>query len=115
MERGGSPALQPWRPAPAAVPFVGGPRMTRKAIATALALAVSLAGAAVVSATVPMQKKAKDLGLPAQSCLYCHGEKLPKKGAVTYNDRGKWLQAEKDKRKAKDVDVAWLKDYKEAK
>jgi hypothetical protein len=36
---------------------------------------------------------------------------MPKKDAVTYNDRGKWLQAEKDKRGAKEVDVAWLKDY----
>jgi cytochrome c553 len=87
--------------------------MNRKAIASLLTLAVSLGGVAVVSATVPMQKKAKEAGLPATSCLYCHGEKIPKKGAVTYNDRGKWLQAEKDKRKAKEVDAAWLKDYKE--
>ena len=63
------------------------------------------------SATMAMQKKAKELGLPAENCLSCHGEKLPKKDAVTYNDRGKWLQAEKEKRKAKEVDVAWLKDY----
>jgi len=62
-------------------------------------------------ATLSMQKKAKEAGFPAENCLYCHGEKMPKKGAVTYNDRGQWLQAEKDKRKAKEVDVAWLKDY----
>ncbi len=30
---------------------------------------------------------------------------------VTFSDRGKWLVAEKDKRQAKEVDVAWLKDY----
>ena len=63
------------------------------------------------SATMPIQKKAKELGLPVESCLSCHGEKLPKKDAVTYNERGKWLQAEKEKRKAKEVDVSWLKDY----
>jgi hypothetical protein len=63
------------------------------------------------SATMPMQKKAKELGMPADNCLYCHGEKMPKKDAATYNDRGKWLIAEKDSRKAKEVDVAWLKDY----
>ena len=34
-------------------------------------------------------------------------------GASTLNDRGKWLAAEKDKRKAAEVDAAWLKDYKE--
>lgn len=63
------------------------------------------------SATMPMQKKAKELGFPADNCQYCHVEKLPKKGAVTYNDRGKWLVDQKDSRKAKEVDVAWLKDY----
>lgn len=63
------------------------------------------------SATMPMQKKAKELGFPVADCLYCHGEKMPKKDAATYNDRGKWLVAEKDSRKAKEVDVAWLKDY----
>jgi hypothetical protein len=63
------------------------------------------------SATMPLQKKAKELGFPAENCLFCHSEKLPKKGAVTYNDRGKWLVDQKDSRKAKEVDVAWLKDY----
>jgi mono/diheme cytochrome c family protein len=89
--------------------------MTRKWVASVVAAAVLMGGAAVASATVTMQKKAKELGLPAQNCLYCHGEKMPKKGAATYNERGKWLQAEKDKRKAKEIDLAWLKEYKEAK
>jgi hypothetical protein len=65
----------------------------------------------ITTGTMAMQKKAKELGLPATDCTYCHGEKMPKKDAATYNDRGKWLQAEKDKRSAKEVDVAWLKDY----
>jgi hypothetical protein len=65
-------------------------------------------------ATMPMQKAAKAAGLAdAAKCTYCHGEALPKKGASTMNDRGKWLVAEKDKRKAAEVDGAWLKDYKE--
>ena len=63
------------------------------------------------SATLDIQKKAKAAGIDAGNCMYCHNEKLPKKGAVTHNERGKWLLAEKDKRKAKDVDPAWLKDY----
>ena len=66
---------------------------------------------AVSRATLPMQKKAKELGFDATNCQYCHVEKLPKKGAVTHNDRGKWLIAEKAKRGAKEVDPAWLKEY----
>ena len=34
---------------------------------------------------------------------------------MTNNDAGKWLIAEKDKRKAKEIDLAWLKDYVEPK
>jgi len=63
------------------------------------------------SATLPIQKKAKELGYDATNCQYCHVEKLPKKGAVSHNERGKWLLAEKAKRGAKEVDPAWLKDY----
>lgn len=80
---------------------------------TCIVLGAFLAGAGVASATLPMQKKAKELGFAAASCLYCHNEKLPKKGAFTNNDRGAWLVAEKDKRKAKEIDLAWLKDYVE--
>lgn len=87
--------------------------MTRKMTVAVMVLAAGgwLAGARQASATVDMQKKAKAAGLAAQSCLYCHGEKLPKKGASTLNDRGKWLMTEKDKRKAKEADATWLKDY----
>ena len=67
-------------------------------------------------ATLDMQKKAKAAGITSvQNCQSCHNEKLPKKGAVSHNDRGKWLLAEKDKRKAKEVDPAWLKAYTEKK
>ena len=65
----------------------------------------------ISSATLEIQKKAKADGFPADNCLYCHTEKLPRKGAVTHNDRGNWLIKEKEKRKAKEVDPAWLKDY----
>ena len=76
-----------------------------------------LAGAGVASATLPIQKKAKELGFKSVvNCQSCHVEKLPKKGAVTHNDMGKWLIEEKAKRKAtKEVDPAWLKDYVEKK
>ena len=80
-----------------------------------IALAVVLASAGTASATIDMQKRAKEAGFAVQNCAYCHGEKLPKKGASTLNDRGKWLMGEKEKRQAKEVDMAWLKDYKEKK
>lgn len=84
---------------------------------TALAAAAAwLAGAGLASATMPMQKKAKELGIASvQNCQSCHTDKLPKKGASALSERGKWLVAEKDKRKAKEVDVGWLKDYVEEK
>ena len=81
-----------------------------------LCVGTLLAGTGVANATLPIQKKAKELGITTvTNCQSCHVEKLPKKGAVTHNDRGKWLIAEKDKRKAKEVDAAWLKDYVEKK
>jgi cytochrome c553 len=71
-----------------------------------------MAFASTSSATLPMQKKAKELGIAGVTdCMSCHGEKMPKKGSMTLADRGKWLVAEKEKRGAKEVDVAWLKDY----
>ena len=82
-------------------------------IAAAATVAAWLAGAGTASATLPMQKKAKEAGFPATGCLYCHTEKLPKKGTAAQNERGLWLLSEKDKRKAKEVDVQWLKDYVE--
>jgi cytochrome c553 len=87
--------------------------MTR--IAVGLAAAGAALGAVLAAgpaqATLDMQKKAKAAGFEATNCLYCHNEKLPKKGAVTHNERGAWLLAQKEARKAKDVDLGWLKDY----
>ncbi len=76
-----------------------------------------LSGAALPGhATMPMQKQAKDAGLPAANCLYCHNEKLPVKGkAVSHNARGTYLVKQKEARKAKAVDGAWLKEYVEPK
>lgn len=53
--------------------------------------------------------KAKSLGYPAENCSYCH--KMPDSGS-DWNERGKWLIEEKKNRKADEVDVKWLKDYK---
>ena len=69
-----------------------------------------------VGATMDMQKKAKAAGFAeSTNCLYCHNEKLPKKGSVTNNERGKWLVDQKEKKGAKEIDFAWLKDFKPAK
>jgi hypothetical protein len=80
-----------------------------------LALVAWLGTMGQARATMPIQKQAKAAGATAANCLACHVDKLPKKDAHTLNDKGKWLVEEKDKRKAKEVDGAWLKDYTPAK
>ena len=79
--------------------------------------AFALVAASVPShASMPLQKQAKEAGYPATNCLYCHNEKLPVKGkAVSHNERGTYLVKQKEARKAKEIDVAWLKDFVEAK
>ena len=87
------------------------------------AAAAWLAGAAVSGAPAAGNhgmdtiKKAKELGITSvTNCQSCHEEKLPKKGdPVKLNDMGKWLVTQKTEKKAKEIDVAWLKDYKPAK
>jgi hypothetical protein len=78
---------------------------------------VMVAGALLVAgsarADVAMQKKAKELGITSvQNCQSCHVDKMPKKGSAKVNEMGQWLLDQKGARKAKDVDVAWLKEYK---
>lgn len=79
------------------------------------AAAVFLGGVAGPAlATPPLLAKAKEKGYPAQSCQYCHVSKMPKKDTFTpddLNDRGKFLLAERDKQKAKAIDVDALKAY----
>ena len=86
----------------------------KKTIPTLVALAV-LGSAALASATINMQKQAKTAGVDVKACTHCHVDKLPKKGAATLNDVGKWLQDQKAKKSAKEADGAWLKDYKPVK
>jgi len=59
--------------------------------------------------------KAKQSGFPAQNCQYCHSIAMPKKETFKpedLNDRGKWLVDQKTQRKAQEVMVDWLKEYK---
>ena len=86
-------------------------RRTGLAIAASYAALVGVQGLATAKGL--WVKQTKDLGFPAQNCQYCHTDKMPKKDtfkADDLNDRGKWLMAEKDKRKA-EIDLNWLKDY----
>jgi hypothetical protein len=86
-------------------------RVVGWAVASILAVGIG-AGSAV--AEPAMIKQAKDAGLPVQNCQYCHTEKVPKKDTFKpeeLNERGKWLHAEKEKRKAPKSDAAWLKEY----
>ncbi len=85
----------------------------RVPVGRAVAVVVSLFFAATAFAGLALQKEAKKAGFEANNCLYCHNEKLPKKGAATQNARGQFLVDEKAKRKAEAIDVNWLKDYKE--
>ena len=68
----------------------------------------------LAEATPPMLTDAKKAGMPAKNCQYCHSEALPKKETFKpddLNDRGKWMMAEKDKQKSKNIKADWLKDY----
>ncbi len=70
-----------------------------------------LAFSGTSTATLDQQKQAKAAGVAVKNCQHCHVEVLPKKDKHDLNDCGKWLVAEKEKRGAKAVDGAWLKDY----
>jgi hypothetical protein len=88
-------------------------RPAERTLAIALAMAFAAAGA---EAGLPMQKKAKELGIASvQNCQSCHVDKMPKKDGAKVNEMGQWLVDQKAARKAKEIDVAWLKEYKPSK
>ncbi len=78
-----------------------------KFILATLFIASLLAAASnPASAYPPFVGKAKKFG--AKDCRFCHVDPL---GGPPWNERGKWLIAEKARRKADAVDVEWLADY----
>jgi hypothetical protein len=86
--------------------------MTKNLIKMTIAVAAAafvLGSTLTTNAYPPFLKKAAKFG--AKDCLYCHKQA---EGGEGWNDRGNWLIAEKDKRKADAIDVEWLADYKEA-
>jgi ketosteroid isomerase-like protein len=71
-------------------------------------LIISLAGQSF--GYPPFLAKSRKFG--AKDCTFCH---VDPQGGPPWNDRGKWLITEKDRRKADIVDVEWLADYKPGK
>ena len=85
-----------------------------KLVALASMALLTVVATAPAAATPQMIKQAKDAGIPAQNCQYCHTVAVPKKEGFKpedLNERGKWLLNEKDKLKAKEVKAEWLKNY----
>ena len=71
-------------------------------------LAAALLVPMSMQAKTPWVKKAQELGFKdITNCQACHSAKMP-----GLNDLGNWMVAEKTKRKADQIDLAWLKDYK---
>jgi cytochrome c2 len=79
---------------------------------TLLLTAALLAIGGSLQAKLPWTKKAQAMGFDnVKNCQSCHATEKPKKGdALT--DMGKYLMDRKDKEKAAEIDLAWLKDYK---
>ncbi len=74
-------------------------------------LILALAGLPA-QAKLPFVKKAQSMGFTEiKTCQACHAAAKPAKdGPMT--ERGQFLKAQKAARKADQVDLAWLKEYK---
>ena len=85
--------------------------MTHRSLKLSIALAIALVifGTASSSALPPFMPRAEKYG--AKDCAFCHAGPS---GGREWNDRGRWLVAEKKRRKARRIDVEWLQDYKPA-
>ncbi|GLH66473.1 hypothetical protein [Geothrix edaphica] len=78
---------------------------------TTLIAAAALILAVPAQAKMPWVKKAQELGFAeVKDCKACHVG-APKKGGEM-SARGKFLEETKAKKKATEVDLNWLKDYK---
>jgi hypothetical protein len=88
--------------------------MSRILTVAAVGASLILLAALPAAATPQLLTESKKAGMPAKNCQYCHTVAMPKKECFKpdeLNDRGKWMMAEKDKQKAKDIKADWLKDY----
>ena len=60
-----------------------------------------------------LYKEAREkYGSEIKGCKHCHVGALPKEDDHEFNERGKWLMEQKEKRNADKVDVSWLDEYK---
>lgn len=82
-------------------------RRLKIAVAFSFAIAIIAALASESLAFPPFVAKSRKFG--AKDCTFCH---IEPEGGPPWNDRGKWLIAEKDRRAADVIDVEWLADYK---
>ncbi len=75
------------------------------------AAAAALLLALPAQAKMPFVKKAQELGFTeVKDCKACHVGAPKKGGEMTA--RGKFLEETKAKKKAAEVDLNWLKEYK---
>ena len=85
--------------------------MTKNLIKLSIAIVVIAAavGSSFSTKALPLYfRKAQKFG--AKNCLFCHKEA---EGGEGWNERGQWLIAERERRKADAIDIEWLADYKE--
>jgi hypothetical protein len=76
-----------------------------------LITAAALILAVPAQAKMPWVKKSQELGFAdVKDCKACHVGAAKKGGDLS--DRGKFLMDTKAKKKAAEVDLAWLKEYK---
>jgi ketosteroid isomerase-like protein len=78
------------------------------AIAIIFVASVFIGLSSSAAAYPPFVGKAKKFG--AKDCTFCHVDPM---GGPPWNDRGKWLIKEKERRNADAINVEWLADYKE--
>ncbi|MBK9796297.1 MAG: hypothetical protein IPP58_07340 [Holophagaceae bacterium] len=78
---------------------------------TMLIAAAALILAVPAQAKMPWVKKSQELGFAdVKDCKACHVGMAKKGGELS--ERGKFLEDMKGKKKAAEVDLAWLKEYK---
>jgi hypothetical protein len=83
-------------------------KLIKLSIATVI-IAGAVGSSFSTNAYPPFLRKAQKFG--AKDCKFCHTQPA---GGEGWNERGKWLIAEKERRKADAIDVEWLAEYKEA-
>lgn len=78
---------------------------------TMLIAAAALILAVPAQAKMPWVKKSQELGFAdVKDCKACHVGMAKKGGELS--ERGKFLEDMKGKKKAAEIDLAWLKEYK---